>query len=67
MGKKVSKEPDDLEFKVGDRVKVNMHRGRIVEAEAKAVRETTNGVRLQVSFGDETALIYPWQIVIEAR
>jgi hypothetical protein len=24
-------------------------------------------VRLQVSFGDETALIYPWQIVIEAR
>jgi hypothetical protein len=25
------------------------------------------GVRLQVSFGDETALIYPWQIVIEAR
>jgi hypothetical protein len=32
MGKKASKEPDDVEFKVGDRVKVNMHRGRIVEA-----------------------------------
>jgi len=29
--------------------------------------ETTNGVRLQVSFGDETARIYEWQIVIEAR
>jgi hypothetical protein len=24
-------------------------------------------VRLQVSFGNETALIYSWQIVIEAR
>ena len=30
-----------------------------------AVVETTEGVRLQVSFGNETALIYPWQIVIE--
>ena len=29
--------------------------------------ETTEGVRLQVSFGNETAPIYPWQIVIEAR
>jgi hypothetical protein len=35
MVKKASKEPHDLEFKVGDRVKVNMHRGRIVEAEIK--------------------------------
>ncbi len=29
----------------------------------KAVIETRNGVRLQVSFGEETALIYLWQIV----
>ena len=29
----------------------------------KAVIETTNGVRLQVSFGDETARIHEWQIV----
>jgi hypothetical protein len=41
--------------------------GRIVEATIKAVVETTGGVCLQVSFGDETALIYAWQIVIEAR
>ena len=33
---------------------VNMYRGRIV----KAVVEKTHGVRLQVSFGDETALIF---------
>ena len=36
--------------------------GRIVEATIKAVVETTEGVRLQVSFGEETALIYLWQV-----
>jgi hypothetical protein len=30
-----------------------------------AMVEKTSGVRLQVSFDSETALIYPWQIVIE--
>jgi hypothetical protein len=34
-----------------------MHRGRIVEAEVKAVVEKTDGVRLQVSFRNETALV----------
>jgi hypothetical protein len=40
---------------------------RLVDAEVKAVRETTEDVRLQVSFGEETARIYLWQIIIEAR
>ena len=53
----------EQDYAVGDRVKVNMHRGRIVEAEIKAVIEKTHGVRLQVSFGNETALIYLWQVV----
>jgi hypothetical protein len=48
---------------VGDRVQVKLSGGRIVEATVKAVIETTDGVRLQVSFGDETARIYEWQIV----
>ena len=39
--------------------------GRIVEATIKAIVETTEGVRLQVSFGEETARIYMWQIVEE--
>ena len=38
-------------YKVGDRVLVKL----------------SGGVRLQVSFGDETALIYEWQIVEEGR
>ncbi len=45
---------------------VKLSGGRIVEATIKAVVETTEGVRLQVSFGEETVLIYPWQIVMEA-
>lgn len=69
MGKKTSEKADDnlREFKVGDRIKVNMHQGRIVEAEIKAVVEKAHGVRLQVSFGNETALIYLWQVVERIR
>jgi hypothetical protein len=52
-------------YKVGDRVLVKLSGGRIVEATIKAIRETTEGVRLQVSFGEETALIYTWQIAEE--
>jgi hypothetical protein len=36
---------------------VKLSSGRIVEATFKAMVDTTDGVRLQVSFGDETALI----------
>jgi hypothetical protein len=54
-------------YKVGDHLQVKLSGGRIVEATIKAVVETTEGVRLQVSFDDETALIYRLQIVIEAR
>ena len=53
--------------KVGDHVLVKLTGGRIVEATVKAIGDRTDGVRLQVSFGDETALIYLWQIVKEAR
>jgi hypothetical protein len=59
--------PAPRQFKVGDHLLVKLTAGRIVEATVKAVIETTNGVRLQVSFGDETARIYEWQIVKEAR
>ena len=46
---------------------VKLSGGRIVEATIKAIVDTTDGVRLQVSFGDGTARIYEWQIVEEAR
>ena len=54
-------------YKVGDHLPVKLSGGKIVEATIKAVVETTDGTRLQVSFGEETALIYPWQIVEDIR
>jgi len=48
------------DFKVGQHVKVKLSGGRLVDAEIKAVIETTEGKRLQVSFGEETAQIYLW-------
>jgi hypothetical protein len=51
--------------KVGDHVLVKLSGGRIVEATIKAVVETTEGVRLQVSFGEETARIYDRRIIEE--
>jgi len=49
-------------YKVGDRVVMKLSGGRIVEATIKAIVDTTDGTRLQVSFGEETALIYLWQV-----
>jgi hypothetical protein len=51
-------------YAVGDRIRANLHTGRIVEATIKAVIDRTDGPRLQVDFGkDETALIRSWQVV----
>jgi hypothetical protein len=47
------------DYKVGDRVTVKLSGDRLVEAEIKAVVETTEVTRLHVSFGVETARIYP--------
>ena len=50
--------------KVGDKIKVNMHAGKIVEATIKAIIDSSDGVKYQVDFGfDQTALIHEWQIV----
>lgn len=54
-------------YKVGDRVLVELSAGRIVEATIKAMVDSTDGTRLQVSYGQETALIYLWQIVEDGR
>jgi hypothetical protein len=51
-------------FTIGDRIRVNLHTGRIVEATIKAVVNRTDGPGLRVDFGkDETALIRSWQVV----
>jgi hypothetical protein len=51
------------DYNIGDHVLVKLSGGRIVEATIKAIVDTTDGVRLQVLFGNEAALIYLWQVV----
>jgi len=66
--KKASKPEQDASYAVGDRLKVNLHTGRIVDATIKAIIERTDGKQLQVDFGkDETALVHLWQVVEKVR
>jgi hypothetical protein len=59
----MSKKPE-RQFHVGQRIRINVHSGRIEEATVKAIVEHTDGLRLQVDFGHEqTALIHLWQVV----
>jgi len=62
------KAPEDSSYAVGDRIKVNVHTGRVVEATVRPVIDRTDGKQLQVDFGkDETALVHLWQIVEKVR
>jgi len=51
------------EYKVGDHVQISLN-NHILDAVIRAVIEQTDGLRLQVDFGNEqTALIHEWQVV----
>jgi hypothetical protein len=50
-------------FKVGEKITVKRSGGRLQEAVIKALVEKTHAVRYQVSSGNETALVYAWQVV----
>jgi hypothetical protein len=66
--KKASHSDQESSYAVGDRVKVNLHTGRLVDATIKAIIGRTDGKRLQVDFGkDETALVYLWQVIERIR
>ncbi len=48
---------------VGDRVKANLHHGKLEEGVVKAIVEHTNGLRYQIDVGgDRTALVHEWRI-----
>jgi hypothetical protein len=56
--------PAPEQRKVGDKIKVNMHAGKIVDATIKAIIDSTDGVKYQVDFVlDQTVLIHEWQLV----
>ena len=58
-----AKEPK-REFKVGDKIRVNLHHGKIEDAVVKAVINETDGVKLQVDVVglDLTALVDASQV-----
>ena len=50
-------------FKVGDRVTVSLHSGQLVDGVVKGIVQKTDGVRLQVDYGqNQTALVHLWQV-----
>ena len=63
----VPKKPEkpQRDFKVGDKIRVNLNRGKIEDAIVKAVIENTDGTKLQVDVVglDLTALIDRRQVV----
>ena len=63
-----AKEPKP-EFKVGDKVRVNLYHGKIEDAVVKAIIDQTDGLKLQVDVVglDITALIDTRQVVGEGN
>ena len=57
--------PDDRQFRVGDKVRVNLHHGKIEDAVVKAVIKDSDGTKLQVDVVglDLTALIDTRQVL----
>jgi len=57
--------PDDRQFQVGDKVRVNLHHGKIEDAVVRAVIQDSNETKLQVDVvgPDLTALIDTRQVV----
>jgi len=54
------------QFKVGERVKVSIPVGQIVDATIRAVIDSTEGIKLQVDWGyDQTALIHERDVLSE--
>jgi len=60
-----SKKPDDRQFKVDDKIRVNLHQGKIEDAVVRAVIQDDDGTKLQVDVVglDLTALIDTRQFI----
>ena len=55
-------EKEEKPYAVGDKVLVKLSGGRLVEGTVKAIRDKSDGQRLQVSFDQRTALLHLWQV-----
>lgn len=55
------KKKSDKLITVRDRVRVNLHHGKLEDGVVTAVVERTDGVRYQIDLGgDRTALVHVW-------
>jgi hypothetical protein len=61
----VMKKPENnRQFNVGDKIRVDLHHGKIEDATIRAVISEEDGVKLQIDFGyEQTALIPVSQVV----
>jgi hypothetical protein len=61
----VMKKPENnRQFNVGDKIRVNLHHGKIEDATIRAVISEEDGIKLQIDFGyEQTALIPVSQVV----
>jgi hypothetical protein len=63
----MSPQKPERQFHVGQKIRINLHSGRIEEATIRAIVEHADGLRLQVDLGfEQTALIHEWQVVEDA-
>jgi len=58
-----SQQQPDRHFRAGDKIRVNLHHGKIEDAVVRAVVEHTDGFKLQIDGNDQTALIDASQVV----
>jgi hypothetical protein len=61
----VMKKPDNnRQFNVGDKIRVDLHHGKIEDATIRAVISEEGSIKLQIDFGyEQTALIPVSQVV----
>jgi len=59
-----SQKQPDRHFRAGDKIRVNLHHGKIEDALVRAVIEHKDGLKRQIDFeNDQTALIGLEQVV----
>jgi hypothetical protein len=60
----MKKPENNRQFNVGDKIRVNLHHGKIEDATIRAVISEEDGIKLQIDFGyEQTALIPVSQVV----
>jgi hypothetical protein len=51
-----------MDYSVGSRIRVRLYGGKVVEAEITAITNQSTGRKVQIVYGNVTALINPGQI-----